>query len=99
LSGKPQKTLQNGYTEQIVPVQQYRAEAAMLERELSDLVNAAYGLTQEEVALLWATAPPRMPLLPSYENTGGKLTEGWTDFALKGVNFDSKLLISLQLLC
>jgi hypothetical protein len=31
------------------------------ERQLSDLVNAAYGLTPEEVALMWATAPPRMP--------------------------------------
>ena len=58
------KALQNGYAEQIVPVQQYRAETAMLERRLSDLVNTAYGLTPEEVALLWATAPPRMPLTP-----------------------------------
>jgi len=24
--------------------------------------NAAYGLTPEEVALLWRTAPPRMPV-------------------------------------
>jgi hypothetical protein len=34
---------------------------------LSDLVNAAYGLTPEEVALLWRTAPPRMPLNPAAE--------------------------------
>ncbi len=58
------KDLQAGYAEQIVPIQQYRAEAVMLERKLSDLINAAYGLTPEEIALLWATAPPRMPLLP-----------------------------------
>ena len=32
-----------------------------LERTLSDLVNQAYGLTPEEVQLMWATAPPRMP--------------------------------------
>ena len=32
-----------------------------LERTLSDLINAAYGLTPEEVKLMWATAPPRMP--------------------------------------
>ena len=31
--------------------------AASLERELSDLVNEAYGLTPEEVDLLWKTAP------------------------------------------
>ena len=28
---------------------------------MAELVNAAYGLTAEEVALLWTTAPPRMP--------------------------------------
>jgi hypothetical protein len=33
-------------------------------RLLSDLVNAAYGLTPDEVALMWATAPPRMPIAP-----------------------------------
>ena len=58
------KDLQNGYTEQIVHVQQNMTEALMLERKLSDLINTAYGLTAEEVALLWATAPPRMPLPP-----------------------------------
>ena len=30
--------------------------------KLSDLVNAAYGRTPAEVALMWETAPPRMPL-------------------------------------
>jgi len=58
------KDLQDGYTEQIVDVQRNKAEALMLERKLSDLVNAAYGLTAEEIALLWSTAPPRMPLPP-----------------------------------
>jgi hypothetical protein len=37
------------------------AEALRLERQLGDLVNEAYGLTPEEVALIWKTAPPRMP--------------------------------------
>ena len=32
-----------------------------LERELSDLVNRAYRLTEEDIDLLWRTAPPRMP--------------------------------------
>ena len=40
---------------------QARTEAASLERRLSDLVNEAYGLTAEDVDLLWKTAPPRMP--------------------------------------
>src|SRR5712692_9285227 len=42
-------------------------EILALERKLSDLVNAAYGLTPEEVALMWRTAPPRMPLDPAQE--------------------------------
>ena len=58
------KDLRAGYVEQATPVQQYRAEASLLERKLSDLVNAAYGLSAEEIALLWSTAPPRMPLPP-----------------------------------
>lgn len=40
------------------------AESLTLERELAGLVNAAYGLTPAEVELLWATAPPRMPIAP-----------------------------------
>jgi hypothetical protein len=44
------------------PTRQLAAEAAKSERELSDLVNAAYGLTPDEIALLWSTAPPRMPI-------------------------------------
>ena len=43
------------------PVQRARNEAASLERKLSDLVNQAYCLTEEEVDLLWKTASPRMP--------------------------------------
>jgi hypothetical protein len=38
------------------------AEAGRLERRVADLVNQAYGLTPDEVELLWNTAPPRMPL-------------------------------------
>jgi hypothetical protein len=37
-------------------------EAHTLEARVSDLVNAAYGLTPDEIALMWQTAPPRMPL-------------------------------------
>jgi hypothetical protein len=36
-------------------------EALGLERQISDLVNEAYGLTPEDIALMWQTAPPRMP--------------------------------------
>jgi len=37
-------------------------EALWLENEISCLVNEAYGLTPEEIALMWETAPPRMPI-------------------------------------
>lgn len=40
------------------------AETLALERTLSDLVNQAYGLTPAEIALMWQTAPPRMPIPP-----------------------------------
>jgi hypothetical protein len=40
------------------------AETLKLERTLSDLVNQAYGLTPAEIALMWQTAPPRMPIQP-----------------------------------
>ncbi|HEY3230169.1 MAG TPA: hypothetical protein VGJ87_13185, partial [Roseiflexaceae bacterium] len=56
------KDLRAGYVEQAAPVQQRRVEALKLEQRLADLVNQAYGLTPEEVNLLWRTAPPRMPV-------------------------------------
>lgn len=37
------------------------------ERTLSDIVNRAFGLTPEDVALMWRTAPPRMPLRPPHD--------------------------------
>jgi hypothetical protein len=45
----------------VAPFQSSAREAAALERDLSDLVNAAFGLTPADVQLLWDTAPPRMP--------------------------------------
>ena len=55
------RDLRSGYGEGAAPIREARAEAAYLERRLSDLVNEAYGLTEVEVDLLWSTAPPRMP--------------------------------------
>lgn len=49
----------------IEPARQARAQIFALERQLSDLVNEAYGLTPEEVDLMWRTAPPRMPFTPA----------------------------------
>ncbi len=52
----------------VEPARQAAREALALERQLSDLVNAAYGLTPQDIALMWATAPPRMPFIPSDPN-------------------------------
>ncbi|MBK8905736.1 MAG: hypothetical protein IPM53_31425 [Anaerolineaceae bacterium] len=45
-------------------VRQLETTINQLETKLSDLVNQAYGLTNEEIAWLWKTAPPRMPIDP-----------------------------------
>ena len=49
------------------PARNAAADLLALEHKLSDLVNAAYGLTPDEVALRWRSAPPRMPLDPAEE--------------------------------
>ena len=54
--------LRDEYTRAIEPARTLAAETLKLERALSDLVNQAYGLTPAEIALMWKTAPPRMPI-------------------------------------
>ncbi len=58
------KRLNEAYAASVLPLHANAREALHLERRVSDLVNAAYGLTPDDVALLWATAPPRMPFQP-----------------------------------
>jgi hypothetical protein len=55
------KALKAEHARSVTPLQALAAEARQLERRVAELVNAAYGLTAEEVALMWRTAPPRMP--------------------------------------
>jgi hypothetical protein len=43
-------------------VRKRRPKALMMERCLARVVNAVYGLTPEDVELLWGTAPPQMPV-------------------------------------
>jgi len=50
------------YRQYVPPLRAGSAESARLESRLAEMVNAAYGLTPDEVALLWRTAPPRMPV-------------------------------------
>ena len=58
------KRLKAEHGQSVQPLQALAREAAVLERQVSDLVNKAYGLTPDEVALMWQTAPPRMPVGP-----------------------------------
>ncbi|MEI7940305.1 MAG: hypothetical protein WCK27_26785 [Verrucomicrobiota bacterium] len=51
-------------TRTLEPARALAAETLTLERTLSDLVNHAYDLTPAEIALMWQTAPPRMPIPP-----------------------------------
>ncbi len=57
------QALRAEYTRTVEPARTMATEAQQLEHRLSDLVNQAYGLTPAEIALLWETAPPRMPIL------------------------------------
>ncbi len=58
------QTLRAEYTRTVEPARTLATEAQQLEHRLSDLVNQAYGLTPAEIALMWQTAPPRMPIPP-----------------------------------
>jgi type I site-specific restriction endonuclease len=58
------QALREEYTRTIEPARSLASETLDLERTLSDLVNQAYGLTPEEINLMWKTAPPRMPIPP-----------------------------------
>lgn len=64
LKAADMKALREMFGDEALPIHARRREALVLERRLSTLVNEAYGLTAEEVALLWTTAPPRMPFKP-----------------------------------
>lgn len=57
-----QAQLRAAFAETAEPARRTRAAARGDERTLSDIVNRAYGLTPEDIALMWRTAPPRMPL-------------------------------------
>jgi hypothetical protein len=55
------KALKDEHPRSIVPLQALAAESRRLEQQVAERVHAAYGLSAEEVALMWRTAPPRMP--------------------------------------
>jgi hypothetical protein len=72
--------LKHEHATTVEPARRAAHEALALERRLSDLVNAAYGLTPEDIALMWATAPPRIAVRPDIASAArrGIRTE-WTE--------------------
>jgi type I restriction-modification system DNA methylase subunit len=62
LSPTALKEIQQVYDDYAPVIQARNAEATRLEHRLSDRVNQAYGLTPDEIDLMWKTAPPRMPI-------------------------------------
>ena len=61
LSAAELKRLKTEHATSVVPLQTLAGEAHTLEDRVSDLVTAAYGLTPDEIALMWQTAPRRPP--------------------------------------
>lgn len=57
--------LKREYAATVELARNMRLEVLASERRLSDLINQAYGLTADEIELMWRTAPPRMPFTPS----------------------------------
>lgn len=64
------RNLREEHAKTIASFQERLREIARLEAELSDLVCQAYGLTPEEIALMWQTAPPRMPIAGPVSSSG-----------------------------
>jgi|ERR1035441_9021118 hypothetical protein len=62
LSSAGLHALRDKYTRTIAPARALATETLTLERTLSYLATQAYGLTPAEIALLWQTAPSRMPV-------------------------------------
>lgn len=64
LSAADIQRLKQEHVQTVQPARDAALQALALEHKLSDLVNAAYGLTPEDIKLMWDTAPPRMPFTP-----------------------------------
>ena len=58
------RQLRDAFAETAEPARAARGELLAHERALAAMVARAYGLTDDEIALMWRTAPPRMPLPP-----------------------------------
>jgi hypothetical protein len=56
------RSLREEHDRTIAPAQAIAREGRIVEQRVATLIDEAYGLTAEEVRLIWETAPPRMPL-------------------------------------
>ncbi|WP_316227142.1 MULTISPECIES: Eco57I restriction-modification methylase domain-containing protein [unclassified Bradyrhizobium] len=65
LSSTDISTLKREHATIIEPARRARAAIVASEYQLSDIVNEAYGLTPEDVQLMWESAPIRMPFMPA----------------------------------
>lgn len=61
LSVRDVKAMQQAWADVVPGMRERNAKAEKIEVRIADLVNEAYGLTPEEIDLMWRTAPPRMP--------------------------------------
>lgn len=78
LTASRQAQLRENFAETAEPARAARAAALGDERTLSNIVNRAYGLSLEDVTLMWRTAPPRMPLaspIPNEPSVGMDLVD------------------------
>lgn len=64
LSPAALRSLQETHAQYAGQVKGIEQETLGLEGRVSDAVNQAYGLTAEEIDLMWRSAPPRMPIKP-----------------------------------
>ncbi len=65
ITSKELRRLHDEYDATVPSLQRELHRAADLERMVAVAVHEAYGLTAEDAALLWRTAPPRMPVPPA----------------------------------
>ena len=56
------KRLKDEHAKSVLPLHKLARESEQLERQVSDVVNTAFGLTPADVKLMWNTSPPRMPI-------------------------------------
>ncbi len=59
------KAVRELFSEEAPPIQGRRAQIRALEEKIAREVHTAYGLSVDDEALLWETAPPRMPFTPA----------------------------------